>query len=227
MIDHSIVDAGSSLKRLAKFAWGFDFESLIVGDVSGVLFPVHYLEQKLDIKFYRPRVHSGRFFRLSLDASLVQATSLSPGDVMLFQAKEGGRVELSVNRSGRQAEPLPGRRKNFGRSFSFSLSSEGEIRRHERWERKRCARISQIVKQIELDRFGRLRCHACGLQPVRRYGVEIIEAHHRMPLSECKVGRLPDPADFDLLCPSCHRAIHRLSPCDLMTLKREMARLAK
>jgi len=227
MIDHSIVDAGSSLKRLAKVAWGFDFESLIVGDDLGAVYPVYYFGKRLNLKFYRPRVHGGRFFRLSLDAILIETTSLSSGDVMLFDLKVDGRVELTLDKSGRRPESISGIRKSFVRSPSFSFSSEGEIQKHERWERTRCSRISMVVKQRELKRFGRLSCHACGLQPARKYGVEVMEAHHRKPLSECQAGRTPDPDDFDLLCPSCHRAIHRLRPCDLSTLRREIRRNAK
>ena len=227
MIDHSIVDAGSSLKRLAKHAWGFDFKSLIIGDDFGASYPVYYSGKRLILKFYRPRVHGGRFFRLSLDANLLEATSLSSGDVMLFELKDGGRVELTLDKSGRRTELTIGMRRSFQYSPSFSLSSEGEIKKHERWERTRCSRISMVVKQRELERFGRLSCHGCGIQPARTYGVEVIEAHHRKPLADCLAGRTPDPDDFDLLCPSCHRAIHRLSPCDLSTLRRRLGRKDK
>ena len=227
MIDHSIVDAGSSLKRLAKLAWGFDFESLIVGDDLGAVYPVYYSGKRLDLKFYRPRVHGGRFFRLSLDAILIETTSLSSGDVMVFDLKDDGLVELTLDKSARRPVSNIGRRRTFQLSPTFSFSSEGEIKKHERWERTRCSRISSVVKQRELKRFGRLSCHACGLQPTLRYGVEVIEAHHRKPLSECQASRVPDPDDFDLLCPSCHRAIHRMRPCDLSTLRREIRRAAK
>ena len=227
MIDHSIVDAGSSLKRLAKLAWGFDFESLIIGDDLGAAYPVYYSGRRLALKFYRPRVHGGRFFRLSLDAILIETTSLSPGDVMMFDLRDDGRVELTLDKSGRRPDLTVGMRRSFQRSASFSLSSEGDIRKHERWERTRCSRISIVVKQRELKRFGRLSCHACGIQPVRKYGVEVIEAHHRKPLSECQASRVPDLDDFDLLCPSCHRAIHRMSPCDLSALRREISRRSR
>jgi hypothetical protein len=227
MIDHSIVDAGGSLKRLAKLAWGFDFESLIIGDDLGAVYPVYYSGKRLNLKFYRPLVHGGRFFRLSLDAILIETTSLSSGDVMLFDLKDDGRVELTLDRSARRPVSNIGKRRTFQISPSFSFSSEGEIQKHERWERSRCSRISIVVKQRELKRCGRLSCHACGLQPVRKYGVEVIEAHHRKPLAECQSGRTPNPDDFDLLCPSCHRAIHRLSPCDLSTLRREIRRNAR
>lgn len=227
MIDHSIVDAGSSLKRLAKLAWGFDFESLIIGDDLGAVYPVYYSGKRLDLKFYRPRTHGGRFFRLSLDATLIEATSLSSGDVMLFELKDYGRVELTLDKSARRPVSNIGRRRTFQLSASFSFSNEGDIQKHERWERTRCSRISMVVKQRELKRCGRLSCHACGLQPARKYGVEVIEAHHRKPLSECQASRIPDPDDFDLLCPNCHRAIHRMRPCDLTTLRREIRQAAR
>lgn len=227
MIGHSIVDAGNSLKRLAKLAWGFDFESLIIGDDLGAVYPVYYSGNRLYLKFYRPRTHGGRFFRLSLDATLIEATSLSSGDVMLFELKDDGRVELTLDKSARRPVPNIGRRRTFQLSPSFSFSNEGDIQKHERWERTRCSRISIVVKQRELERYGRLSCHACGLQPASKYGVEVIEAHHRKPLSECQASRVPDPDDFDLLCPNCHRAIHRMRPCDLTTLRREIRQAAR
>lgn len=68
-------------------------------------------------------------------------------------------------------------------------------------------------------------CMGCGLDPVKEYGVEmkgILEAHHKTPWSEIKENevRTVEPDDFYILCPNCHRMIHRLdSPDDLDGLK--------
>ena len=104
------------------------------------------------------------------------------------------------------------------------FKNEGDIRKHETWERTRCRQAAEIVKRLEMQRVGRLRCHGCGTECLRTYGVEVIEAHHRVPLSELKESRIPNPNDFDLLCPSCHRAIHRLVPPDLTTLRTVLKR---
>lgn len=232
MIGHSIVDAGKSLREFAKSAWGLEFNSLLAGDKAGRRLPVYFNDHLISIKLYRPRGHSGDFVRLTLDEGLKKATKLSPGDIMNFSIGSKGQVILSIdisNRSissdvvGKKSRVRP--RKSVPRPFSFG--NEGQIERHERWERKRCAGVAKVVKQTELKQFGRLCCHACGLQSDHKYGVEVIEAHHRKPLSECVGSRVPDPCDFDLLCPSCHRAIHKLKPCDLANLKRVIALGAK
>lgn len=68
-------------------------------------------------------------------------------------------------------------------------------------------------------------CMGCGLDPVKEYGSEmkgILEAHHKTPWAEIKENevRTVEPNDFYILCPNCHRMIHRLdSPDDLDGLK--------
>jgi len=68
-------------------------------------------------------------------------------------------------------------------------------------------------------------CMGCGLDPAEQYGnnmAGIIEAHHKNPYSEMAEGevRTAEPDDFIILCPTCHRLIHRLSnPDDLDGLK--------
>lgn len=68
-------------------------------------------------------------------------------------------------------------------------------------------------------------CMGCGLDPVKEYGLEmkgILEAHHKTPWAEIKENevRTVEPNDFYILCPNCHRMIHRLdSPDDLDGLK--------
>jgi len=39
-------------------------------------------------------------------------------------------------------------------------------------------------------------------------GLDLIEAHHRIPLSQG--ARDTKPEDFAMLCPCCHRAVHKL-----------------
>lgn len=69
-------------------------------------------------------------------------------------------------------------------------------------------------------------CMGCGLDPVKEYGSEmkgILEAHHKNPWAEIKENevRTVKPDDFYILCPNCHRMIHRLSsPADLDGLKK-------
>jgi hypothetical protein len=229
MLDKKIVDAGASLRRFAKKVWKFDFNSLVKGDAEGVRFQVLFENTPLSFKVYRSDTGEGRHFRLSLDASLVGHTSLSLGDVLLFDTDSDGRAILTINRnSGPLANPSrpgkPAQLSNSKRDPFLVFRTEGEIFRHEAWERTRCKSAAKLVKQLEMQRVGRLRCHGCGIEPLNAYGVDVIEAHHRVPLSELKESRIPNPGDFDLLCPNCHRAIHRLVPPDLVTLRAVLKR---
>lgn len=79
------------------------------------------------------------------------------------------------------------------------------------------------IKQIK-DALGYV-CMGCGLDPEKQYGKNmknILEAHHKIPWSEMNMGetRVVSPNDFFILCPTCHKMIHRLnSPDDLNGLK--------
>ena len=220
MVDKSFVDAGMTLKRLVKKALNFDFESLVKGDEEGARFTVFYNNRPLSLKVYRPLTKNGRFVRLTLDAGLMRTTSLAIGDVMYFENDPKGQVILSIKRKVGPARRGKSSEKSVSKfARTLILQSEGDIRKHETWERTRCREAAEIVKQLEMQRFGRLRCHGCGTESLKTYGVEVIEAHHRVPLSELKESRIPKPSDFDLLCPSCHRAIHRLVPPNLATLR--------
>ena len=62
-------------------------------------------------------------------------------------------------------------------------------------------------------------CMGCGLDPVKEYGSEmkgILEAHHKKPWAEIAENevRTVEPNDFYILCPNCHRMIHRLDSSD-------------
>ena len=69
-------------------------------------------------------------------------------------------------------------------------------------------------------------CMACGLDPIKEYGEDkkgIMEAHHKNPYSEMNEGEIREvkPDDFFILCPNCHKLIHKLdSPNDLEELKK-------
>jgi putative restriction endonuclease len=52
-------------------------------------------------------------------------------------------------------------------------------------------------------------CDICELNFFERYGVECIEAHHKKPISTYCSSYIVAPSDFALLCPSCHRAVHK------------------
>lgn len=82
-------------------------------------------------------------------------------------------------------------------------------------------RVYHVTLRQPLPRptCGKLFCQACGVEPLKVYGVEVIEAHHRIPLSKSEEGRVTEISDLIMLCPSCHRAVHRIPDCDVEALK--------
>jgi predicted HNH restriction endonuclease len=88
------------------------------------------------------------------------------------------------------------------------------------YRRERDALLSRDAKAaFAKANGGKLFCQACGVEPLKVYGVEVIEAHHRIPLSKSEEGRVTEIADLIMLCPSCHRAVHRIPDCDFDVLK--------
>lgn len=74
------------------------------------------------------------------------------------------------------------------------------------------------------------RCMGCDADLGERYGplaAGVIDAHHLTPLNLLAEGEVAqfDPAtDFAVLCPNCHRVIHRLDdPSDLARLREMVA----
>lgn len=75
-------------------------------------------------------------------------------------------------------------------------------------------------------------CECCGLDPKRDYGFsgpanEVpLDVHHATPLyglAEGERRRYKIPDDFMVLCPTCHRMIHKIdAPSDLMRLKERL-----
>lgn len=77
-----------------------------------------------------------------------------------------------------------------------------------------------------------LICECCGLDPKRDYGFSglahetPLDVHHSAPLyglAEGETRRYSVPEDFMVLCPTCHRMIHKIdSPSDLSKLKQKL-----
>jgi len=73
-------------------------------------------------------------------------------------------------------------------------------------------RNSKLAREVKA-KLG-YRCQGCFVDLTRAYpalGKEFIEAHHKKPLSEAPpAGVELTVEDFAVLCPTCHRVIHRL-----------------
>lgn len=101
---------------------------------------------------------------------------------------------------------------------------EGARRLALHYRRERDAGLARDAKaSFANDNGGKLFCQACGVEPHKVYGVEVIEAHHRTPLSKSEEGRVTEISDLIMLCPSCHRAVHLIPDCDFAVLKAKFA----
>ena len=83
--------------------------------------------------------------------------------------------------------------------------------------RERSREVVSIAKTKFKDRHGALHCEACNWPKGSPFqGIEgmadAIEAHHDIPLSSADHSGETSPDDLRMLCPTCHRAIHRLRP---------------
>ena len=74
---------------------------------------------------------------------------------------------------------------------------------------ERSKTVVKLAKELARIKTGKLICEACNCVPEEVYNnLDIIEAHH---LVEISAGiRQTKVTDFIMLCPSCHRAVHKL-----------------
>jgi 5-methylcytosine-specific restriction protein A len=82
---------------------------------------------------------------------------------------------------------------------------------HRRRERDR--KIVTRKREKVLSDTGALACEACGFDSEERFGIKgIIECHHLKPVAELEPGQRTRLSDLRLVCPNCHRLIHKNRP---------------
>ena len=73
-------------------------------------------------------------------------------------------------------------------------------------------------------------CRLCVLDFSRRYqmgsGEHCLEAHHKLPLSMRTVASRTNLEDFLVICPSCHRVIHKVRAFDEASLSKILRKIA-
>jgi len=113
-------------------------------------------------------------------------------------------------------------------SLQFPVDDEEEIanthhegrivvRLHKTRERDR--RIVMKKKASVLQQNGSLSCEACGINLEKTYGSEkfdVYECHHLLPL-HVSGDTKTNIEDLALLCPTCHRIAHRITPWPTVT----------
>lgn len=80
--------------------------------------------------------------------------------------------------------------------------------------RERNAALADKKRQSAMTEHG-LKCEGCGSYSERLYpglNASLWEVHHRVPLSVLKAPAKTLMKDLAILCPCCHRAIHRTKP---------------
>jgi predicted HNH restriction endonuclease len=88
---------------------------------------------------------------------------------------------------------------------------KAKIRSHRRRERSR--KLVEMAKEVFHAKHGRLFCQACGFDFGKVYGEpDFIEAHHLIPLRDLKEGYRTKLSDLAMVCPNCHRMLHRGKP---------------
>lgn len=89
---------------------------------------------------------------------------------------------------------------------------EGRIlfREHRRYERDR--KLVAKKKTAVLKKTGRLACEVCDFESSEAYEVEgVIDVHHVVPLHKSRES-VTTMNDLALVCPTCHRVLHKHRP---------------
>jgi 5-methylcytosine-specific restriction protein A len=89
-----------------------------------------------------------------------------------------------------------------------------------RWhrQRERAPRKAAEKKRNMRAELGELRCEVCGFseaEAVKRFGTltgDIFECHHTKPLHLLTGTTKTRVADLAVVCPTCHRSLHRIEP---------------
>lgn len=75
--------------------------------------------------------------------------------------------------------------------------------------------VTHLMVERNTSVVGRLKavsdsvCDICRAKLLEIYGVDCIEAHHKTPISTYSSSHDVSLNDFVLLCPNCHRAVHK------------------
>jgi 5-methylcytosine-specific restriction protein A len=79
--------------------------------------------------------------------------------------------------------------------------------------RERDPKLASKKKQQVLEQTGALACEACGFDSEAQFGIfGVIECHHLKAVSDLKPGEKTHVSDLRLVCPNCHRLVHRRRP---------------
>jgi len=92
---------------------------------------------------------------------------------------------------------------------------EGKIVERIHRSRERSSKVISAAKSNFKLKNGRVFCEVCGFDFEKEYGdigIDFIEGHHTIPVSEMKENHKTSPVDIVLLCSNCHRMAHKKRP---------------
>lgn len=92
---------------------------------------------------------------------------------------------------------------------------EGALKYRQHVTRERNRELVRRAKRRYKEKHGKLNCEICGFDFFEVYGEigeDFIECHHTLPVSELGADSKTKINDVALLCPNCHRIVHRRRP---------------
>ena len=173
-------------------------------------FGITRINMDLNVK---PSVWRGKLYEVGMVAGVqYDTTNLPSDDELVWDLQEALALYSLLNKSGGWAADDDILREAEADAAGNSLEQAKRYRQHRAIERQP-AHSKKVKKQLGT------RCMGCMFEMSELYGpiaAGFIEAHHLIPLSSLDDNEvvLFDPKnDFAVLCPNCHRVIHRMDDC--------------
>ena len=135
-------------------------------------------------------------------------THQSPYQELLERQQIGGAWAYRSRQSSRTASDVPATSLT---DPDFS-AMEGEPKLAAHLQRERSPELVKKKRHAVLKSTGRLACECCGFDAKKQFrGIEapIVEVHHRAMLGAQEGAKNITLDDLAILCPTCHRAVHR------------------
>ena len=144
--------------------------------------------------------------------SSVSAMDREVWDRYSSQREELHRLAESIRSSIRSTEKLSAEVSVNDEESEFP---EGALKYRQHVSRERNRTLVRTAKQRYKHEHGRVNCEICGFDFYAVYGdigEDFIECHHTVPVSELNSNSTTRIEDIALLCPNCHRIVHRRRP---------------
>ncbi len=150
-------------------------------------------------------------FRLTPNSSMITSEDFMSDSILreskIIKVRVGSNFPLSVDEFNRI--------NNLWESENDSIKyegKEGKILHRVHQIRERDQKLKEEFMLNFLKKHKKLFCELCGLDPKKIYnelGETLLEVHHIVPLNKLSKEVLTKISDLLLVCPNCHRAIHK------------------